>query len=276
MSWGFFVVLFFLGGYHGLYMLKVLLVQIRKDAMKEHEYGCVVEKLGISSDELVAWNIFEQLLEPQDLERYDAVIFGGSGAYCVSEKEIPEEIASLERCIVAAREQKVPMLGICFGHHLIAEALGGTVVQDKDRQEVGTFALARMNAAARDPLFSHLPATFLVQEGHKDHVVALPPGAVHLALTPQSRFQAFTFPGEPIYSVQFHPELDREDVLSRVEYYRHLYTTSLDATATDAGSGRGSSLQEIVERTEETPEAAGFLRLFLDEIVRGGKRYPLV
>lgn len=257
-------------------MLKVLLVQIRKDAMKEHEYGCVLEKLGISSEELVAWDIFEKLLEPQDLEGYDAVIFGGSGAYCVSEKEIPEEIASLERCIVVARAQKIPMLGICFGHHLIAEALGGVVVQDKDRQEVGSFALARMSAAAHDPIFSRLPATFLVQEGHKDHVVALPPGAVHLALTPQSRFQAFTFPGEPLYSVQFHPELDRKDVLSRVDYYRHLYTTSSDSIATDAGSGRGSSLEEIVARTEETPEAAGFLRLFLNEIVRGGKRYPLV
>jgi len=214
------------------------------------------------------------LLKPQDLEGYDAVIFGGSGAYCVSEKEIPEEIASLERCIVAARAQKIPMLGICFGHHLIAEALGGIVVQDKDRQEVGTFVLARMNAAARDPLFSHLPATFLVQEGHKDHVVALPPGAVHLALTPQSRFQAFTFPGEPIYSVQFHPELDRKDVLSRVEYYKSLYVTaSLSDGVTDAGASGKSSLEEIIERTEETPETAGFLRLFLDEIVRKGETH---
>lgn len=255
-------------------MAKVLLVQVRKDAMKEHEYRCVLEKLGIPSKDLVAWDIFEKFLEPHDLEEYDAVIFGGSGAYCVSEKEIPEEIACLERCIVAARERKIPMLGICFGHHLIAEALGGTVVQDRDRQEVGTFALGRMSAAAHDPLFSLLPATFLAQEGHKDHVVVLPPGAVHLALTPQSRFQAFTFPGEPIYGVQFHPELDREDVFSRVEYYRSLYVaSSFDDGTTDAGAGGRSSFEEIIQRTEETPDMASFLRLFLDEIVLGKKTY---
>lgn len=272
----FLFVLFFLGEYHGPHMLKVLLVQIRKDVMKEHEYRCVLEKLDVSAQELVVWDIFDRLLEPKDLLGYDAIILGGSGAYCVSEKEIPEEIASLERCIVAAREQKIPLLGICFGHHLIAEALGGSVVQDRERQEVGTFPLIHTVRASQDPIFSHLPHIFFAQEGHKDHVVALPPGAVHLALTSNSRFQAFTFPGEPLYSVQFHPELDRKDVLSRVEYYRSAYVTpSSDEGVTDAGAGERSSYDEIIDHTKETPEAAQFLRLFLDEIVRGKKTYPL-
>lgn len=244
-------------------MLRVLLVQIRKDAMKEHEYECIREKMGLTSQELHAFDIFDRLILPEDLQGYDALVLGGSGAYCVSEKEIPEEIASIERVAIAAREQGIPILGICFGHHLLAEAFGGEVLQDRARQEVGTFLVTRVGGED-DPLFCDFSPSFLAQEGHKDHVTVLPPGAVLLASTPKSPYQAFTFPGESIYSVQFHPELDKKDVLSRVAYYRDLYVLEKKQDATDAGSSQDTPYDDIVRNTQETPEASLFLLRFAE------------
>lgn len=243
-------------------MLHVLLVQIRKDAMKEHEYECIREKMGLEVQELHSFDIFERLIVPADLEGYDALVLGGSGAYCVSEKEIPQEISSIEAVVVAARGRGMPILGICFGHHLLAEAFGGEVKQDRERQEVGTFLVTRVGGE-EDPLFRTLPATFLAQEGHKDHVTILPPGAILLASTPKSPNQAFTFPGEMIYSVQFHPELGKEDVLSRVTYYRDLYLAEKKQGATDAGSSQNTSFDAIVRNTQETPDASLLLRRFV-------------
>lgn len=244
-------------------MLRVLLVQTRKDAMKEHEYECIREKMGLSPEELRTFDIFARLITPADVEGYDALVFGGSGAYCVSEKEIPDEIAAMETVAVAARERKMPMLGICFGHHLLAEAFGGEVRQDRERQEVGTFLVTRVGNDI-DPLFRELPATFFAQEGHKDHVTVLPPGAVLLASTPQSPYQAFGFPDELIYSVQFHPELEKKDVLTRVAYYRDLYLAQKQHDATDAGVSQDAAFHEITCNTQETPEAFLVLRRFVE------------
>ena len=262
--------------------MKILFVQIRKDAMKEHEYACVLEKTGLTHDELVSFDIFERLITPADLDGFDALIVGGSGGYCVSERVIVSEIEAIEEVIREARRRMMPILGLCFGHHLIAEALGGEVKQDRERQEVGTFEFERLPSSDQDPIFSQLPNTFFVQEGHKDHVSRLPFGAVHLGQTPLSPLQAFTFPGEAIYSMQLHPELAKKDVFTRLGFYRDLYLKSLiDGKTIDAGvtaegvSASGQTeFDEIMNRTFDTPEAEQILRLFLNEVVIQKKRYP--
>ncbi len=254
--------------------MKVLLLQIRRDVMKEHERKCVVAKSGLSEQEIVAFDIFERLITADDLNGYDALVVGGSGGYCVSEREIPAEIDAMEGVIREARQRRMPVLGICFGHHLIAEALGGEVRQDRDRQEVGTFEVAQTAEAKVDPIFSHLPASFLAQEGHKDHVTKLPPGAVHLLSTPTSPLQAFTFPGEPIYSMQLHPELSKADVFERLDFYRSLYLKSqMVEGTTDVGAG-STEFDTIMSATMDTPEAEKILHLFFEEVVDNGKRYP--
>ncbi len=255
--------------------MKILLIQIRKDVMKEHEYQCVLEKTGLKSDELVAFDIFERLVTPGDLEGCDALIIGGSGGYCVSQREIPEEIDAIIAVANAARHRGMPILGICFGHQLLAPAFGGETKMDRERQELGTYEITQLPAAKVDPIFSHLPETFLAQEGHKDHVTTLPPGAVHLATSVLSPNQAFTFPGEGVYGFQMHPELAKKDILTRLEHYRELYLKSMMNDATmDAGGGGQTEFDEVMARTFETPEAEKILKLFVDKIVRGGERYP--
>ena len=154
----------------------------------------------------------------------------------------------------------------------MCEAFEGSLVHDKERQETGTYPITRSTASDLDPLFGTLPRTFVAVEGHKDHLSLLPPGAVHLAESAQSPIQAFTFPNEPMYALQFHPELDREGMITRINYYRDLYLKS-------SHEGKGFDAEEaeferIIQESKPTPEAAVIPRAFFERIVCEGKRYP--
>lgn len=246
--------------------MNILLVQIRQDAMREHEYEAIRSKVNLDTSELQPWDIFSSLTPLKPLETFDAMIIGGSGGYCVSEWTIPQELEAIERAIHEMRALKRPVLGMCFGHQLLAHTLGGVVVMDRTKQETGTYEIVCTDAAAQDPLFAGIPEIFLAQEGHKDHVTALPQGAVRLAYTELSPNQAFVMPGEHIYGVQFHPELSRADVGTRLAYYREEYARHhLAASVSDAGAdGVGDDFSDILARTKDTPDAGRVLRNFMN------------
>jgi GMP synthase (glutamine-hydrolysing) len=114
----------------------------------------------------------------------------------------------LLRNIVAAR---VPFLGICFGHQMLAQALGGDVQKNPFGREIGTVRVTRV---ADDPvlfsgLVSGLPRTFDVHETHVDAVVKLPPGAEVLGRTDRDPAAIFGV-GALARGVQFHPEFDAD------------------------------------------------------------------
>jgi len=111
----------------------------------------------------------------------------------------------LVRVAVAAR---VPVLGLCFGHQLIATALGGEVVKNPKCREIGT---VRLDRVADDPIFARLPRSFPVNATHVDAVVRLPPGAEVIATTAKDAASAFRV-GPRVHGVQFHPEFD-DDVM---------------------------------------------------------------
>lgn len=100
----------------------------------------------------------------------------------------------------------VPLLGICFGHQMIAQALGGEVVKNPRGREMGSVEVTRL---AHDPIFEGLSDRFLVSATHVDTVDKLPPGARVLAHTVLEPTAAFAI-GDHVRGVQFHPELDHE------------------------------------------------------------------
>ncbi len=101
-------------------------------------------------------------------------------------------------------EAGVPLLGICFGHQMIAQALGGEVVKNPRGREMGTVLVTRH---AHDPLFEGLDDRFLVSATHVDTVGKLPQGARVLASSELEPTAAFAI-GDHVRGVQFHPELD--------------------------------------------------------------------
>lgn len=107
--------------------------------------------------------------------------------------------------VEAAR--RAPVLGVCFGHQLLARALGGRVERNPRGREAGSVAVRLTPAGARDPLFAGLPDPLLVQETHEDHVAEPPPGATVLAANARTPVQAFAW-GDRLRCVQFHPEFD--------------------------------------------------------------------
>ncbi|WP_414451245.1 glutamine amidotransferase [Burkholderia sp. 22PA0099] len=98
------------------------------------------------------------------------------------------------------------MLGICYGHQLLGQALGGEVGDRRDgRFEIGTVSITKTADAAADPLFGALPARFDAQVVHYQSVHRLPAGARLLAASEADPCQAFRY-GARTWGVQFHPE----------------------------------------------------------------------
>ncbi len=143
----------------------------------------------------------------------------------------------------------VPFLGICFGHQLLARALGGQVDYHPDGREVGTVSITLEPAARDDPLFARLPDRFQAHVVHAQSVRTLPPGAVRLAGNGFEPTQAFRA-GSQAWGVQFHPEFDGIRMAA--------YVDALAGELTRAGRDPRSLRAGI----HETPMAASLLPAF--------------
>ena len=109
--------------------------------------------------------------------------------------------------LLAVAARGTPVLGVCFGHQLLARAAGGAVVLNPKGREIGTVTVQLTEAGRRDPLFAWADAGELeVQATHVDAVDPLPPGATVLASNENCAAQAFRL-SETVAGVQFHPEL---------------------------------------------------------------------
>ncbi len=95
------------------------------------------------------------------------------------------------------------VLGICYGHQLMAHLLGGQV----DKGERGEYGLAWLNLAAQDPLFHGAEDLQQVWMSHRDTVQRMPSGFNLLGFTSTCRVAAMGDPGRRLYGVQFHPEV---------------------------------------------------------------------
>ena len=104
-----------------------------------------------------------------------------------------------------ALELKLPILGLCLGHQLLAELIGGEV--DVGQQEVGWLPVQLSEAGTKDSLFDGVPQEFSPFHYHIEQVVTLPPEATVLASSPLCPVQAFRHGQDPVWGVQFHPEI---------------------------------------------------------------------
>jgi GMP synthase (glutamine-hydrolysing) len=184
--------------------------------------------------------------EPEDLA---GLVITGSAAFLRENSPwMQQSLLYLSR-LVAAR---IPILGICFGHQMLGQALGGRVDRNPLGREIGTervrFVDANSRAVFGEPEHA-LPASFLAHTTHLDSVVELPEGARVLATTERDP-AAFVEFGANIWGVQFHPEMDEVAMGAYIE----------DRAATLRSEGR--DVEQLLSAVEATPVSHGLLKAF--------------
>ncbi|MBL8388252.1 MAG: glutamine amidotransferase [Hydrogenophaga sp.] len=183
---------------------------------------------------------------PASPERFAGVVLTGSH-HMVSEREPWSE--ALVPWLQAAVAAGTPVLGICYGHQLLAHALGGEVDHHPDGVEIGTVTVERHAAAESDPLLGQLPERFPAQAVHWQSVRRLPKGAVLLAGSAHESHHAFRV-GERAWGVQFHPEFSHEALRAYLEGLGEVLTAE------------GRDARQIAAALQPTPEAASVLPRF--------------
>lgn len=176
-----------------------------------------------------------------DWDGLAGVVVTGSHAMVSDRAPWSERAAAWLRQGVAA---EVPILGICYGHQLLAHATGGTVGYHPHGIELGSHGIDLHAAAQEDALFAHLPQHFAAQLVHSQSALALPAGAVVLASNGHEAHQAFRL-GRKAWGVQFHPEFS---------------ATAMQAYVQKLASAASKQPADIA--VQETPYAASLLPRF--------------
>lgn len=143
----------------------------------------------------------EQPLPP---ETYCGVIITGSEAMVSERLPWSEQAAEWLR---QAMRISLPIFGVCYGHQLLAHALGGKVDYHPQGMEVGTLGVTLLPAAAHDPRLAGLPTRFKANLIHSQSVLEPPDCAEVLAHSAQDPYQILRY-GPYALTTQFHPEFD--------------------------------------------------------------------
>ena len=99
---------------------------------------------------------------------------------------------------------RMPILGICYGAQYMSHTLGGKV-EPAGSREYGRANLSTIDF--NDPLFKGFDENSQVWMSHGDTITALPDGFHAIASTEKVKYAAYAADGEPIWGVQFHPEV---------------------------------------------------------------------
>ena len=172
----------------------------------------ITEGMGVARDDVRVSRVDQgEALPPPD--EIGAVVVTGSAAMVSAREPWSERTGEW---LARAVDGRTPVLGICYGHQLLAHALGGEVGLNPRGREIGTIEVELTEEGRRDALLGILPPRFRVQATHMESVLALPRGARVLAQNALDPHQAFVI-GDRVWAVQFHPEADADAIRGYIE-----------------------------------------------------------
>ena len=201
---------------------------------------------GLGRDEAVVANVEGGHALP-DRAGFAGVIVTGSGAMVTDRHDWSERSAQWLR---DAAHDGLPLFGICYGHQLIAHALGGEVGYNPAGREMGTIGLELHPHASDDPLFAGLPPQFPAQATHLQTVLRAPDDATVLARSPLDACHAFRW-RQHVWGVQFHPEFSSTHMHGYVRARR------------DALAREGHCAKQVSRTITAAPHARRVLRRFV-------------
>lgn len=136
--------------------------------------------------------------ELPDTFQFDACVLTGSRASVYWDEPW---IGALKSYVGDAVDTGMPMLGVCYGHQLLADVLGGRV-EDMGEYEIG---YRTVEHDSENTLLDGVDGEFTVFTTHSDHVTEAPPGATVFA---KNDYGIHGFRKGNVFTVQFHPEYD--------------------------------------------------------------------
>jgi GMP synthase (glutamine-hydrolysing) len=206
-------------------MLPFLLLASRaEDAAAEDEYAAYLRYGGLEPRELDRVRLEAGPLPDVELSDYSGVIVGGSPFTSSDPPEqksavqhrVERELSGLLDRLVA---QDFPFLGACYGVGTLGTHQGA-VIDRTYGEPLGGVEIELTEAGLADPVLKGMPRTFTAFTGHKEACTTLPPHAVLLARSAACPVQMFRIRNN-LYATQFHPELDVDGLVTRIDIYRH-------------------------------------------------------
>ncbi|MFY9634015.1 MAG: glutamine amidotransferase [Cellulosimicrobium cellulans] len=202
----------------------LLLASRAEDAAAEDEYAAYLRYGGLAPEQLRRIRLEAAPLPDLELSEYSGVIVGGSpftssdpaDHKSATQHRVERELAALLDRIV---DQDFPFLGACYGVGTLGTHQGA-VIDRTFGEPLGGVEIELTDAGAADPVLRGMPRRFTAFTGHKEACTSLPPHAVLLASSQACPVQMFRIK-ENLYATQFHPELDVEGLVTRIDIYRH-------------------------------------------------------
>jgi GMP synthase (glutamine-hydrolysing) len=202
----------------------LLLASRAEDAAADEEYELYLRYGGLAPGQLRRIRLEAAPLPDLDLSDYSAVIVGGSpftSSDPSDHKSQTQHRVERELAVLLDRtvEQDFPFLGACYGVGTLGRHQGALIDRTFGEQ-LGGVEIELTQAGLADPLLHGMPQRFTAFTGHKEACTKLPSHAVLLASSRACPVHMFRIK-QNLYATQFHPELDAEGLVTRIDIYRH-------------------------------------------------------
>lgn len=190
-------------------------------AVRGDEIAWFSKACDVVRDEIRAIRVYEgePLPDPADIR---AAIITGAIDMVTDPKPWIRDLAEWTRQAVA---EEVPLLGVCFGHQLLAHAMGGEVGENPNGPMFGPVRVERHPSGRKDPLFGVLPDSTTMHVFHYQSVLRMPESAQLLASAAHDPHYAARY-GPAAWGVQFHPEFDRQIMEGCYDVYGEMMTAA--------------------------------------------------
>lgn len=207
------------------------------------------------ADERIEVDVYDAVAETFP-KSADLALITGSPASVTDVEPWVDRLAAWSN---AAMDDRVPLLGVCYGHQLVAYARGGRVEVNDRGYEIGSVPIRLTDEGRKDALLGGLGDDLWFQAVHGDAVTKMPEDATLLASNDNSPIQAFSM-GDRTWCVQFHPEFSSDAV--------RMYVGQREATIRARAERIGRDPDEAVAAAKasirDTPAGPALLKRFVD------------